>query len=341
MLTKQHLRPVAVVGASLLIAVLGLVLGLRSASLKRTLRRASAKAKIRLAAIEGENPRPLSLEGRLVALEQGSRVIRGARVEAMESTSGYGAMTDNEGHFFLPHLTWYPGASYTLIVLSGSGEARQFKVRGSASFPLSGTQDIGALALDRGENLLQAPPGEMSYDSENDDYYRNLFADLTAGVEGDESKITAVCRFVAGRLNYHEMRWSFPNPAEIIRKGSGYCSQLALAMAALTTAGHYPTRTVHLSDTPDYKATHVVVEVYYGDGWHLFDPTYGVEFRDSRGEVASYREIRLDPGLIVNTAFDRTKKSDVDAIMKWMPAAYESGLHQIYLETRGDYCPKR
>ena len=64
----------------------------------------------------------------------------------------------------------------------------------------------------------------------------------------------------------------------------------------------------------DYKATtHVVVEVYYGDGWQLFDPTYGVEFRDSRGEVASYREIRLNPALIVNTAFDRTNKSDVMA----------------------------
>src|SRR5262249_27389323 len=126
---------------------------------------------------------------------------------------------------------------------------------------------------------------------------------------------------------------------EIIESGSCYCSQLALAMAAITTAADYPTVTVHLSDTPERVATHVVVQVYYDDAWHLFDPTWGLVFRDAHGDIADYRNIRLHPALIDRSAFEGIKPETVEQIMRWMPQAYASGLHQMYAEVKSEYCP--
>jgi hypothetical protein len=36
---------------------------------------------------------------------------------------------------------------------------------------------------------------------------------------------------------------------------------------------------------------------YYGDRWHLYDPTSGALFRDKQNRVASYKDLRLDPAL--------------------------------------------
>lgn len=300
-----------------------------SARCRYNLRRLTVKSAIRMARWRGQQPKSVTISGRLK--DRDSSKLAGVQILALESTSGYGALTDNEGRFALPHLIWYPGAQYNLIMSSDTTPARRLIVTAPEAAPASDLIEIGELSADHGTLIGKEAPlfRSMTFDPE-DGYYLNLYSRLTANATGDEEKIEAINRFVATRLNYQEQARRFPSPRAVIEKGSCYCSNLALAMAALTAAGRYATRTVHISDTPDYRNTHVVVEVYYGSQWHLYDPTYGISFVNKQGVVASYTELRLDPQLVTPGALQRLDAQQVCYIMSWMPAAYASGIHQIY-----------
>ncbi|HEY7546268.1 MAG TPA: hypothetical protein VID27_15365, partial [Blastocatellia bacterium] len=65
-------------------------------------------------------------------------------------------------------------------------------------------------------------------------------------------------------------------------------------------------------------------------GWHLYDPTYGVTFKNKDGRVASYREIRLDTSLVKQELFRSLDSEAVSKLFKWLPAAYGSGFHHFY-----------
>jgi hypothetical protein len=177
----------------------------------------------------------------------------------------------------------------------------------------------------------------LKYDSDNASYYRELFDQLAANAGTDHEKIEAINRFVATKYNPKETRWSFSSARLILEGGAPHCSNLAFAMAAITASGGYPTRTVHTSDTAEYRNTHVVVEVYYDDGWHIYDPTYGVCFLDKNGAVASYKDLRLLPELITQKAFQGLKPNAVETILHWMPKTYSSGFHQIYVASEDDF----
>jgi transglutaminase-like putative cysteine protease len=178
----------------------------------------------------------------------------------------------------------------------------------------------------------------MWYDRDNHSYYRGLFDKLAARADTDEEKIDRICKFVATRLDYKETTWSFPTPKDVIVRGSCYCSNLALAMAAITFAGDFPTRTVHLSDNPQYTHSHVTVEVYYQDGWHLYDPTYGTHYHDRYGATASYKELRLDPGLARLEAFSALGKAEARETLTWMLSDFASGYNQIYRSVSDRLC---
>jgi hypothetical protein len=157
-------------------------------------------------------------------------------------------------------------------------------------------------------------------------------------LETEELKIAGIGKYVAGKLDYREPARSFKSPRQVIERGSRYCSNLALAMAAITEAGGYPTRTVHLSNSPQHQNTHVVVEVYYEDHWHLYDPTYGVFFLNKDGAVANYKELRLDPSLVTAQAFRGIESETAKSILAWMPEIYRAGFHQIYQVNKRDLC---
>ncbi|HXG64157.1 MAG TPA: transglutaminase-like domain-containing protein [Blastocatellia bacterium] len=266
---KTLRRPVAgCVGLALFLAVL-LWPGLPwSARCRHTLKRLALKAEVKVAAWQGEQPRPVSLSGRLTGSGAQVAALRGAQVVALESASGYAALSDGEGKFTLPHVTWYPGAAYNLVITADAYQVRRLKVSAPPVYPDDGIIAVGDLRFAEGDEVAQpdAPVRYLQYDGENGEYYQELFHRLTASAETDEQKIDAICRFVATKLNYNEQARSFKNPRLILERGSCYCSNLALAMAAITKAGEYPTRTVHLSDGPQHRSTHVVVEVYYRGG---------------------------------------------------------------------------
>jgi hypothetical protein len=76
--------------------------------------------------------------------------------------------------------------------------------------------------------------------------------------------------------------------------------------------------------------THVVVEVFYDGGWHLYDPTFAVKFRNRDGEVASYKELRLDTSLISDDLFGKFGARVRRHLMDFLPGAYETGYHHYY-----------
>ncbi|PYP90182.1 MAG: hypothetical protein DMF61_00270 [Blastocatellia bacterium AA13] len=136
--------------------------------------------------------------------------------------------------------------------------------------------------------------------------------------------------FVATKLNLNETQWEIGSPRRILETGSRYCGHLSDAMATLLETGGYTARVIHLSDGLTDPHTHSVTEVWYGDGWHLYDPTYGFKFISDGGRVLSYNELRLDRSRISETAMGQLKPKVRRRVLTWMPAVYASGYHHFY-----------
>ena len=168
------------------------------------------------------------------------------------------------------------------------------------------------------------------FDSENSDYYKDLFDKLTAGMQSDAEKIGAINDYVARKLNYDETQWELGSPRRVLERGSQYCGHLSAAMETLLTLGGYRTRAVNVTDGKNPPGTHVVVEVFYDGGWHLYDPTFGARFPNKDGQIASYKEVRLDTSLITETLFAKFDADFRRHLMELLPGAYETGYHHFY-----------
>jgi hypothetical protein len=320
---------------AIVLGLLSLFLGFRllaTADFNYRLKRGAQKAQIKFSAFRGQKPRPVSLAGKLIGSGGFTEAVKGAEVVAVESTSGYAATADAQGQFILPHLVWFPGASYTLVVTADIRNVRRTDVTAPASYPTSGIIDVGELVFDDEREIpfLESPTRHIKHDAMNGNYYKELFERLTSTAETHDGRIDIVCKYVATRHNPFENVWSFRSARQILERGAPHCSNLAFAMAAITAAGGYPTRTVHTSDNPQFIRTHVAVEVYYDDAWHLYDPTYGIAFLNRAGSVANYKELMLAPELINQAAFRNIDSAVVQSALEWMPNAYGSGLHQFY-----------
>jgi hypothetical protein len=324
---KKRLAFVALAVACLL---LGLFLPIFpwSARCRHSLKRLVTKAEIRWAKWHGHEPQLLSIAG---ALDR-----PGVEVQAIDSRSGWAALTDNEGRFRLPGVLWYPGASYDLVISDNEQTGGVVHIVASQTFPEGGVLDVGHLDLSQShEANLESLPGINAttyeeFDEANRPYYQQLYDELVAGKSSDEEKISAINDHVATKLNYDETRWELGSPRRILEHGSQYCGHLSAAMATLLAIGHYRIRTVNVSDDETPPGTHVVVEVFYDGQWHLYDPTFGVVYRTKAGKVASYEEVHLDTSLIVADLFRRFPP---DAQRQWaesMRRIYRTGFHHFY-----------
>jgi hypothetical protein len=272
----------------------------------------------------------VSIAGKLIGRD--GKPLKGIEVTAVESISGYGSLTDGHAGFTLPHLLWYPGATYTLMVNEDVYTAWKIEVYAPSTYPITGVITVGELRFEEATLLRDKEPivRFLRYDRENTEYYKELFEKLARQVRTDHEIVRSICQFVATRRNPDEDPWGFKSARQIIERGAPHCSNFGFAMSAITTAGGYPTRTVHASDGPEHRQTHLAVEVFYEDDWHLYDPTYGIYFVDETGDVASYRELRLDPSLINLSALQHIDHEVARGLLEWMPAVYASGLHQTY-----------
>ena len=299
-----------------------------SARNRHTLNRAIAKTEIRLARWRGQNPRLAAIAGRVDA--------PGLQIEALDSRSGFAGLSDNEGNFVLPDEMWYPGATYELIITDNESVGKLIEVSGPRQLPESGQFDIGEL------DLSHAAPVELrsliglnsitveDFDSKNRDYYKDLFDHLTAGKQSDEGKVEAVNDYVATKRNYEETQRELGSPRRVLERGSQFCGHLSVAMETLLSVGGYRSRAVHMIDGGQPLASHAVVEVFYNGRWHVYDPTFGLTFRKSDGQLASYNDLRLDKSLISEKLFENLSEKDARDLMTLLPALYRTGYHHFF-----------
>jgi len=313
--------------ATLLVALAaGLIF---SAKLRHQAHRVRVKAEMTMARWRGQPPQLASLAGNVG--------IRGAQIQALDSRSGWAALSDNAGRFLLLDIEWYPGARCDLVLTTDDDErGKELTVTLPQTLPADRLIELGDLSFANGLSVdLRGLPGIASisyedYDAANGAFYSDLYARLSAGKQTDEAIIGAVNDYVATKLNYNDAQWEIGSPRRILETGSRYCGHLSTAMATLLRNGNYTVRIVNLSDGQRPPATHVLVEVFYGGAWHLFDPTYGTVYRNHQGEIVSYKELRLDPSLITEDNYQRfppKMRREVAAMMRGM---LPTGNHHFY-----------
>jgi len=296
--------------------------------IRHSIKRIAISDELKLARWRGHEPRLVSITGQLNA--------PGLQVQALDSRSGWAALTGGDGKFVVRDVMWYPGASYELVISADEIKGRLIKVRAPETFPVNGVFSVGDLeASGAAEVDLDSLMGVNAitikdFDFENGDYYKELFDSLTAGKQSDEEKIGAINDFVASKLNYEETRVELGSPRLVLERGSEYCGHLSAAMETLLASGGYRTRAVNVIDDKDPPGTHMVVEVFYDGGWHLYDPTFGVRFHNKDGQVASYKEVRLDTSLITESLFEKFNAGFRRHLMELLPSAYGTGYHHFY-----------
>jgi hypothetical protein len=297
-----------------------------SARNRHKVQRIIVKSKVALNRWQGREPSLVSIVG--------DTGLPGARVQVLDSRSGWATLCDGEGKFLLPDVLCYPGATYDLVV--SPDENTGYIVRAYApSSPPSGLIDAGRIILNADTEVsLTNLPGlasitYQSFDSENRDYYRRVFDELSARKSSDEEKVDAVNTYIAAKLNYDESQWELGSPRRILERGSQYCGHLSMAMATILAVA-YPVRIIDLRDGAIPPNTHVAVEVFYEGDWHLYDPTYGVKFKNKEGRIISYREIKLNPALISPDLFSAFRQRYPKISLDSLANVYTSGHHHFY-----------
>jgi len=339
---KKPLRRLAV--SFLLIVSVGMAIFLPvfpwSARCRHVVKRVLERTEMRVAAWRGTSPGLITLSGKLVARQQ---AVRGAEIEALDSRSGWATLANADGEFILPDVQWYPRATYTLIITLNDYQRRQVEVEAPARYPTDGTLRLGELEL-KDCCSIDAPdmPGRNSvsvvaYDRANHVYYQSLFEELTAARASDEERLATIAQYVAGRLTIEATgqtatptRLEAESPRRVLESGSRHCSQLAMVFATIAEAGNYKTRIIDLIDGPRQPSAHMVVEVYYGDRWHLYDPVAGVAIRRADGRVASYREVRLEASTHLPQTIPAHLPALAGSYAEGVANLYRSGLHHYY-----------
>ena len=112
----------------------------------------------------------------------------------------------------------------------------------------------------------------------------------------DEDKAIDILRFVV--INIKNIN-NLGTATKILQDGYALCGGKAVVFQTLLRQLMIPTRTVELFNTPDRG--HDLVEAYYDQDWHLFDPSYGIFVYsgptfDKRGNIFSMSKLQKDRG---------------------------------------------
>ena len=144
--------------------------------------------------------------------------------------------------------------------------------------------------LDRSIAFLEILPFSMTCG----DIESCLLNPLMEKCKSSEDSVITLFEFTSKMYRF----WKWPNvqknichPTEFLNVyGSGLCSDGAAFFNRLCERSGFETRIWSLTG-------HVVSEVYYNDGWHLFDVQHGICVQDKIG-VLSVREIQQHPEMI-------------------------------------------
>lgn len=100
------------------------------------------------------------------------------------------------------------------------------------------------------------------------------------------------------------------NPAILLNSlESGYCDDASAVLANLGKAAGLTTRVIELSG-------HVVMEFFYNDNWHLFDPDKKVYYQNNNGEIAGINQLYAAPERLTEGLVSRYQNRSVLELVK-------------------------
>jgi hypothetical protein len=258
----------------------------------------------------------------------------GARIEALDSISGWATIADADGRFVLLDVQWRPAATYELMVSTGQGSTRLLRVTVPLAYPADGVLDLGDIAfeaarvVDASDVYGVNSVSYLDYDAANAGYYRGVFDALALGRTGDDDRIDALNLFVASCYTPQQSPLAGATPRGVFEAGTSNSGTLAVAMATLCRAGGYGVRLVDMAEERGERLSHMIVEVFYAGEWHAYDPSYGLTIRDETGRVADYQEVRRKPSLLTTVDYTAVARPGWDS--RLIPELYVSGIHHLY-----------
>lgn len=328
-----------VLGLFLALSTLVLFPGLPwSAQCSQSISKAANKIFLELWFWRGITPQNLKLSGKII---KNNQEINGVEVELLNSDSGWAAMTNKTGDFSLPYVKWHPQRNYTLIITLNDYQSRQITIPAPKNYPKTGVLELGTIEFERTFNIADVELLKdknislLTFDKQNQAYYQEIFDKLTVQAKIDEEKISNICRYVSSKLllpttdNKESIYFTKSSPKQILESGSQYCGNLALAMMTIAKAGNYKTRLIDLIDKDSLSISHTIVEVFYQDRWHAYDPVTGNAVKSNPKRVLSYREIKLDKAFCNADEIPKHLfKIPVDK--DWNNSLYSNNLHHYY-----------
>lgn len=268
----------------------------------------------------------------------GKTNVAGCLVNLVNPNSKWSVLADSEGHFKLPEITWYPGKNYCLKLSLENNKSFQTEIFAPWEYPESGNLDLGfidlALAL-KNQSLKQQPSYNLiPFDTKNKEYYEQLYSNITSNICGEEEKIMALTKFVCQkRVAKKKVSIDIWTPRQLLEPTEPFsytCGELSSALAHLAYAGNFKINYIDMildKDPTQRPYTHVVTEIYYQGKWHLYDPTFGTAYRNEKGEIASYQEIRLNPKILDNPI---RLYPEAKLHTNWLHNLYAEGVHQNF-----------
>jgi hypothetical protein len=111
----------------------------------------------------------------------------------------------------------------------------------------------------------------------------------------NEEKVRKAWRFVRDHVKYNipvsHNNW-IHDPLLILNSiGFGQCSDLSSVLAYIWKYMGYEVRVWVIEN-------HVMPEVKFNGSWELYDPSYGVYYKDENGRIAGFEEISENPSLV-------------------------------------------
>lgn len=115
----------------------------------------------------------------------------------------------------------------------------------------------------------------------------------------------------------------------ILASQTGICVHAERAFARIVEALGFEVRDAGFdyTDADGQPDSHAADEVYYGGGWHFFDPTFGQFWTDASGNVLSIADVRAgggtvhrDDALFTNVVQDAASPGGSDAWFELAPS---------------------
>lgn len=123
------------------------------------------------------------------------------------------------------------------------------------------------------------------------EFYRSTADKLLAG-QRNWSDFDKIMKFME-HITYFSVGIPTQNkPEHVLLEKIGACGDFSNVLVALAAVSGIKGRVITLANYPE-RLGHVVTEIFIDGKWRLFDPTYGLYFKDSKtGDIMSFEELR-------------------------------------------------